>query len=389
MTSSHARLRRADRERRVPDDPVAVAGGVPGVARIEQSDAPVLGRGRGQQPPQRVAPTRVGGADRVRPPVHDRPDRPGVLGDRRGVVQVVRQVGGDHDQRAREAGAQRDDGGHVPGEVRTDDQRAQSPPVGEHPLQERDLHLEAVLRGVGVVGGHHGVDARPQVVSQVRVERDVTEWRAPRGRRAHADPVHRDVVGRAEQDDPVDQRRIDRGEGEAGCGSGVDVPGVWDDHRHELALRRRGLAGPAGTTPRNRSPFPRDHRLARVGQVAVHALGQAVGPAGVEPPGDRGLADPAVVPDGLPPEPHDPVPQPAARTRAATGPGPTSTAPTTGPQRGRISPTPRPRRSAPAAAGDPMTPPGRRTPPRSACRTRGSVRRRGAGRRGRRTSRAR
>ena len=93
------------RERGVADDPAPVACGVTGVARVEQPDRPVLRGSGGEQAAQGVATARVGGADRVGSAVHDRADRPAVLGDRRGVVEVVRQVGRDHDQRAREGGA--------------------------------------------------------------------------------------------------------------------------------------------------------------------------------------------------------------------------------------------------------------------------------------------
>ena len=246
------------------------------------------------------------------------------------------------------AAHQRDHGRHVPGQVGADDQRDERPAVSKDPLEEGQLHLKAVLGGVGVICRDDGVEAGPKVVGQVGVERDISERRAPRGCGAQPDPVDGDVVRRAEQDDPIDDRRIDGGIGETGRRTRVHVPGVRRDHRHEPPSRgrrppdRAALSAHRRTRPRavwGRAHCAGCRLLARLGEVPVHSLGQSIGPARVERPGNRRLTDAARLCHGLPPEPHVLDLLPSGSNLRWTPPGPRP-ASTHAPQ--RPSPTPRP-----------------------------------------------
>ena len=113
-------------------------------------------RGRGQKPAQRIAPAGVLGADRSGPAVHDRVDGAGVAGDGGLVVEVVRQVGGHDHQGPGQADAQGDIAAAISSGSSAPTIRGTScQPLSQHALQERDLDLQAVLRRMRVVGGHH------------------------------------------------------------------------------------------------------------------------------------------------------------------------------------------------------------------------------------------
>ena len=210
----------------------------------------------------------------------------------------------------------------VPGQVGPDDQRDQPPALGEDPLQERQLHLQAVLGGVGCVRGHDGVDARAEVARPPprRARRRPAECARRSPCSARSRRPGRSAPGRA---GPPARPRRDRSRRTR---SRRSAPSTRARHAGRRSPRAAppaaGGRGPALTLRPDAEPAgPRRQRLARLRDVPVHAGGQPLGLPGVERPGHSRLTDAPRSPGRLPPELHgaDLLTPPAGRA----GPGPT------------------------------------------------------------------
>ncbi len=117
-------------------------------------------------------------SDRLRPQAHDRLRRLPVDRSRRCVVEIVAEVGRQDEERVAPA----PECGHEIGRSRrrhlSDHDRQHRELVPQHPLEERQLHLERVLGRVGQVVG-----------DRARVERSDPKVRSPPGRRRAASPT--------------------------------------------------------------------------------------------------------------------------------------------------------------------------------------------------------
>ena len=135
-----------ERERGVADHPPATAGGVAGIAQIEQLHLELMAPGREQHARDRrraagLLVVDVGGEieDRLRSAAVD---RAGLV-----VGMVVRQIRTDDDQGFRAAPEPLDHLGHLRRRGRAYGQRHQAE-LAQHALQERQLHLERMLLGM-------------------------------------------------------------------------------------------------------------------------------------------------------------------------------------------------------------------------------------------------
>ncbi|MNM83910.1 hypothetical protein D3C81_959810 [compost metagenome] len=255
-------------ERGIADHPRVVAGGVAGVAQVEQVRGQLAAAGAEQQRIDAGGATgllviEIGvqaqyviGAIRV--------GQPGVA-----VIQIVRQVGTHHDQRLRPAPEDIQQPGNQRRLDHPEGQRDDAK-ILQHRLQERQLHLQRMLGAVGAIIDQHTGHLR-QRGDGLDVHFHLAERRVEGlgGRQRHALEGH--AMTGPEQHDTAHhlaQRRELR-VAMRGDRPGIDIARMGHDQR--LRRHARGNGGAL--------------------QHLVQLRGELLGIGGIEKSGDSGRAD--------------------------------------------------------------------------------------------------
>jgi hypothetical protein len=175
---------------------------------------------------------RVVGTDRGGIPVHDCLRRMPIASLRGRLVEVVGQVGADDRQQVAVDAQGVQHVGDLLRWGRADHERDAGPSVGQHALQERQLHLDRVLRSMGAVVDGDAFLPFGQNGARVDLHGHLTDRRGERRSSWHGDPGQGHVVSRTQHGDathrrvaqPVVCRRCHRAR--------IDVASVRDNQRN-------------------------------------------------------------------------------------------------------------------------------------------------------------
>ena len=203
-----------ERERAIADDAVAVARSIAGIAQIDQFGREAPPARSLQQPIDRRPAARLlvrNGCAHVEDGLRGQP----VDGLRVSVIQKVRQVRTDHDQRFG-AAPQRVE--HLRDFVsrRIADRQRHQRKVAERLLQKRQMHFERMLHRMGG-GAHRDLREFFQFAYRRCVDGDIAERGGERLRGGQRQTAHGHAMHRPEQHDALDhaargrEPRIDGG----------------------------------------------------------------------------------------------------------------------------------------------------------------------------------
>ncbi len=263
-------------ERAVADDPVPGPGRITAGAQIELPHRQIPLAGEGERAAQRIAPAGIVVGDPVDGQTANRLGRAVILRRGRAIGQVVGQIGGHHEDRAGHVERIGHDLGDMVAVDMPHDHRHQSPARGQHALQERHLHLQAVFPSVRHIVHHDGAgELLLQPGHFGRIDGDLAQRGPPRRSAGRGHRAQRHEVRGPDQQHPrhrFRQQPVRRGRDRPG----VDVACVGHDHPDQL-----------GGLPRS-----------GIGEQGVHLRAQDTGVGLVEHAGHRRWTDPISGRDG-------------------------------------------------------------------------------------------